>query len=182
MTDMKENSSTINADGFEPKSANQLYKESNSKKPFKEWLVEQQEKGMLNDVAQPQYTPYSPLTGGAGAGATAGAGAGKTKEKKPVNAEAITSGIGAGINLVSDIVKMVKDNKDQKRQDKLDQQMAGIRDADIRTPTPTASAVGVPVAVWYGVGAVTVLIVGYFVYKNFIATDSAAPVAAPVAK
>lgn len=44
------------------KSANQLYKQSNSNKPFKEWLNEQKKNGSLNDNSQNQEDMYQNAT------------------------------------------------------------------------------------------------------------------------
>ena len=44
------------------KSANQLYKESNSNKPFKEWLNEQKRNGKLTDENQNQEIMYQNAT------------------------------------------------------------------------------------------------------------------------
>ena len=163
--DAKANSVTINADGFataEKKSANQLYKESGSKLPFKEWLIEMQGKGYLNDTAEEI--------------------AAKKKAKKEETMAMVGAGVSQGIGLISDIVGIIKNNKDAKKQAALDAQLNNISANDLRTTPPDASAGigGVPMGVWYGVGGITVLLVGYFVYKNFIATPDGA-VAAPAA-
>lgn len=155
---MEINADGFAAEGFAGKSANQLYKESGSTVPFKDWLTDMQKQGYLNE--------------------TGGGGTGKEKEKKKVDADKIVGAVGQGIGLVSEIVGLVKGGKDKKKQAAIDAQLSNIRDADL-SPAPAQASAGlggVPMGVWYGVSGVVILVAGYFIYQNFIAsTGSATP-------
>ncbi len=171
------NSVAINADGFGRKTANQLYKESGSKKHFKEWLAEMTEGGFLNLTGD---EIKAAALGGA-SGAVSGGG-NTDKPKSKIDSEEIRKDVGLGLGILTDLLGNLP-KKGQK--DSIDTQLTNIKQQDLmplQYKDASAGFGGIPMGVWYGIMGVTVLIGGYYVYKNYIAADGAVPAVPPATK
>lgn len=171
-------STEINADGFgsdNKKSANQLYKESGSKLPFKVWLTQMQSEGYLNADAgdTPEQIAYDAAHYGTQATTSAPAA-----EKKKFDIGELTGLLGSGIGLATNIVSSVKANKEAKRQQAPDTYHPPY---PVKPIIPPSGVGGVPTMVWVGIGGIVVVIGGYYAYKTFFAAgDGAAPAPAAV--
>ena len=177
----------INADGFEQKkSANQLYKESGSTMSFKSWLQDQQDKGYLKadgtnaNGDTPDQVAYDLKTYGYTGAAPAANTTTAPPAKKKANVDDVLGFIGKAaesgekiFGLGTSIAGAVKQAKADKNASKLDGDLSRIGKGGHKPPSESDNnnkALGVPSVVWYGVATIGVVLVGYYVYKNFVAT------------
>jgi hypothetical protein len=171
----------IGADGFEQKkSANQLYRESGSSLPFKVWLQTQQSEGLLLNAEG---------AGGGGGAATSSATASDNTPanapKKKASLDEIFGYIGKAAEGAEKIVGLGTGIADTVKKAKADK-AAAAQDANLNNiPSNIGGGgndkkqpLGIPPVIQYSVVGIGVVLVGYFIYKNFIASGDG--VATPV--
>ncbi len=174
-------STNFNADGFSgdqpKKSANQLYKESGTKKPFKDWLKDMQSDGYLNADAITPSTGVKQnydVEGDPNASSAAPAAT-----KKPFDLNGLLGTLGQVAQVGAEIGMNIKNRKDQQKLENIaahDTTFTGNKGGGSEDKKPDPKTLGVSSIVWWGIGGTVVLIGGFLVYKNFFATgDGAAP-------